>query len=274
MAATRYNGPLDDMDLSDLTGGSAPSNNPPAPPAPPAQPAQNPPAQNPNPFENNNGDGRKRGWGKWVITVAVVAVAIIFVMARWGIPWIQSHLSTPSDPNPNSSQSGDPAGTQNPDPNNQGGENGDDDPDNQGGQNSSKLSVAEQAALLDPWFDGIPDRNWETKTTAELGVDPTTPLGGFAKNFCVVLSDGTVVARGTSETGDSIPTIITDYTVPSEWNGTAVVLAEDDFNTVLLISKLPANTNQELTGAIWHFEASEGTYVYQGKGHTTPPATE
>lgn len=272
MAATRYNGPLDDMDLSDLTGVSAPSNNPPAPPTPPAQPAPQQPAPNPNPSENNNGgDGRRRGWGNWVL-IGVAAVVIAVVMWLWGIPWIQSHLSNPSDPSPSSSQSGDPTGSQSPDPNNS--QNGDDDSDKNGGQNGSKLSVAEQAALLDPWFDGIPERNWETKTTAELGVDPTTPLGSFAKNFCVVLSDGTVIARGTSETGDSIPTIITDYTVPDEWNGTAVVLAEDDFNTVLLISKLPENTNQELTGTIWHFEAAEGTYAYQGKGHTTPPATE
>lgn len=270
MADTRYNGSFENLDLSDLAGGAAPQ---PAPqqPVPPAQPARQQPAQSGDPFEND-GNRQRGGWGKWVI-IAVVAAAFVAVMAIWGIPAIQSHLDSPS--NPDSSQSSTPTGTQDPAPSNsQSGENGNDDPAQSDGQGSATLSVAEQAALLDPWFDGIPEKNWETKTTAELGVDPTTPLGSFVKNFCVVLSDGTVIARGTSETGDSIPTIISDYTVPTEWNGSAVVIAENDFNTVLLVSKLPEDTNQDMSGAIWHFEAAESAYAYVSKGHTTPPAAE
>lgn len=271
MADTRYNGPLDGLDLSDLTGGPAPSNSQPAPqqPVPPAPPTPQQSTQSGSQSENDN-DDRRRGWGKWVITV-VIAAAIALAVWLWVIPAAQARLDTNPSSGSDSSQSGNPTSTQDPAPGNS--QSGGDDGDQSGSQTSTTLSVAEQAALLDPWFD-VPEKNWETKTTAELGVDPTTPLGSFAKNFCVVLSDGTVIARGTSETGDSIPTIISDYTVPSEWNGTAVVIAENDFNTVLIVSKLPENTNQELYGAIWHFEAAEGTYVYSGKGHTTPPATE
>ena len=270
--ATRYNGPLDGLDLSDLTGTPAPSNNPPAPqpnptPAPPAPQ----PAPTGDPFDNNDDGRHGRGWGKWVI-IGVIAVAIIAAMWFWVIPAVQTHLNNPSSP----SQSGEPSSSQSPalSGNQDNDQNGDGDTDDNGGQTDTKLTVAEEAALLDPWFKGIPASNWETKTTAQLGVDTTTPLGSFVKNFAVVLSDGTVVARGTSETGDSVPTIISDYTVPTEWNGTAVVIAENDLNSVLLVSKLPEDTNQSLYGTTWQFAIAEETYVYTGKGHSNPPAAD
>lgn len=274
--STRYTGSFDDLDLSDLTGGPAPSgSNPPAAqqPAPPAQPAPQP-AQTDDPFEYDEDERRGRGWGKWVI-IAAIALAIGVCVWLWVIPAVQTHLNNPSNPDPNPSSSQAPTGSQTPGGNDSqtGDSNGDNDT-NQGGQTGAKLTTAEQAAALDPWFEGIPESNWETKTAAQLGVDTTTPLGYFVKNFAVVLSDGTVVARGTSETGDSIPTIISDYTVPAAWNGTALVMAEDDYNAVLVAVNLPEDTNQKIPGAIWRFDVAEGTYVFQFKGHSNPPATE
>lgn len=266
MANERFTGNIEGVDLSDLMGGTPPprSTSTPQPqPAPPPAPSEQPPAQGGNPFENGNNNRRHRGWGKWVIAIVAVA-AIMFVMVKWGVPFVQQHLNNPaSNPNPNPSQSAqEPSGAQTPAPSGSAQPNESDNPN--GGQTAT-LSVAEQAALLDAWYKDVPESSWVTKTAAELGATTTTPLGQFCARFCVVLADGTVITRGTSETGNSTPTIIADYVVPTEWRNSAIALDNQQINLVLVISQVPTDLSQPITGGIWQWSpaANDGKGAYE-----------
>lgn len=261
----RYTGQFS-IDPSDLAGGM-PAQQP--TPSTSQQPTpQQPPARNDDPSEGS--DNHRRGWGKKAIIVVVV---IGLLVAGWKlVPLIQGVLSKPAE-NPGTTQTGTPSGSQAPASDDNQGDNGSDNAndgsDTNNGQSSTTLTVAEQAAKLDPWFSGIPESNYVTKTAAELGGSTSTPLGQFCAKYCVVLEDGTVITRGILEDGkEAIPTIISDYTVPDDWYGTALALDEVDFNSLLVTSSLPEDLGQEIRGTVWQWSTAEGTYVYLGKGHS------
>lgn len=257
MAIKRFNGNLDNVDLSDLTGGTPTP--PPAPPQPPTpQPA---PAPQPHDDDNNPPHGGRRqrtGWGKWVLIIAAVLV-IVAIAIKWGLPALQSGQSNP-DPNPSTSQ-----GDSSQAPSNTGDNSNDQNPSDQQGSNSTpsgELNVYEQAALLDDWYKDVPQEAWVTKTMADIGAT-NAPIGQFAMSFAVVTEDGTVIIRGFDEQDAKSPIIISDYVVPEQLYKHVLALSTGDPDAVIVIAKVENNLRDQgsATGPVWKWDLASNGYV-------------
>lgn len=231
---------------------------PPTPPTPPASPFDNQPAGQPEAQQQPRHLGRKIVGGVLVV-IGIVAIIVVAVMLwRWAHPAESSPDPNPAPSSSQTSQDGQsgqnsstPNNTQSPDDN-----------------TITERTMAEQAAILDPWFTGIPEANWETKTAAELGGSANSPLGDFCAKFAdyvVVLQDGTVITRGNAENGDKIAIIISDYTVPTDWHNMAVGMDKQKINLALVVpSASPDNSN--LNGSIWQWDNGISGYVYLTSG--------
>lgn len=230
----------------------------------PQQPQSDPASEHGNaqnspfvePFQN---EPRSEGnpWKVFGIIVIVIAVlAIVAALVFWGL-----HRGDGNAPGGTSN----PGTTQQPSNSQQPSSSGDD-------TNNGNLSRAEEAAALDAWFAGIPEEAWLTKTPEELGGSAQTPLGQFCRDICIVLSDGTVVARATTEEGDKAPTIVSGYTVPEEWYGKAVILDRKKISLAMITAQAPTDEGQPLSGSVWEYSAVDGAYNYSGAGTSTGAA--
>ena len=272
----RFNGNFSGIDLSDLTGSaSARPTPPPPPPAPRPAPAapQTPPPTDPfapppsNADNGNNGRRRKGGWGKWVIRGIVFAVVVgilLTVMFKVVIPAVNNKSG--DDTNPSTSQDVNPNPSTTPDNRETPGE----EPSDSGSETLDDQSMTEQAATLAPWFKGVAEDNWLTKTAADLGGSATMPLGQFCgSHLCVVTTDGTVILRGTTEDGAKAAIIVSDYTVPEGWTGKAVALYPDNMDVAVVIDKMPDGDFDQIPGGIWKWDTVSCAYFYSKPGYVT-----
>lgn len=245
---------------SQPTGAPAPV----APPAPPAQPNVNPnpaPAQTGTPFQQ---EPQRNPWKFFGILVIIVAIGfVIFAGVKWGIPALRGS----GDSNP-SGQVGGQTGGQGFGSGNSGNNSGSSDQPTDGNSGDSSASVAEQAVAIDPWYSGIPDSSWLSRTAAELGGNNGLPLGAFAKHFGVVLNDGTVIVRANSENGSKTPITVSGYSVPPEWRNKALVLDKADNGMVLVLDQIPADLSQPqvVSGEVWTWDYDLNTYVWYSTG--------
>lgn len=234
----------------------------------------------PQPSTNNLVADEKRsegGAGKIVFGIFVVVVLIVaaVVVWKWLIPTLRGGPSGPDNPGTvQQGNSGDSNGnvTTNPNPSttpDDGSSDGDADTD----PNATMPSIAEQAAILDNWYAGIPEENWLTKTAKDLGGSPSKPLGEFClSGYALVMGGGEVVTRGANEAGENIAIIIEDYTVPAEWispNGNVVVLDKQSTSLALVTTHVTNQDGEVLSGSIWDWDVSTETYIFAGNGSSS-----
>lgn len=130
--------------------------------------------------------------------------------------------------------------------------------------------VVREAALLDPWFQGLPVDSYVRMTTNELGGDPIVPLGMFCGDYCCVLEDGDIVVRSSSADGSRKLLVISDYAVPEEWYGKAVILDKYNHSAVLVVDCLSADEYACYRGDVWVWSTMHRNYIYFGTGTALP----
>lgn len=138
-------------------------------------------------------------------------------------------------------------------------------------------TLVHQAMSLDPWFDGIPEEDWQVAPAASFRYgDVKRPLGLFCGDFGVVLPDGTVVVRTLSEQGDKVPIAICDYVVPEEWHGMAVLLDRFNPDVVMVVNAISryAGGYASYQGNVWQWDVENHKYVYADTGKSTPYGSE
>lgn len=242
-------------------GASAPPT--PTPPPEPPRPRANDPFDEPRPWpsdETLQQEPSRHTLAK-VIIGAIIVVAIGLLIWKVG-PAIASHFSGGENPGPATSQTGSdnpgtsqqPSNTPTPST-----------PDN------TEPTRAEEAVALDAWFSGIPEETWETKTAADLGGSAAMPIRQFYNgDYCIILKDGTVVTRGTTESGEKVPVIISDYAVPSEWYGKGLFLDRQNTGIVMVVAQIPSDSNVGIKGAVWEWDQTSGAYAFIGNGTSNP----
>lgn len=130
-------------------------------------------------------------------------------------------------------------------------------------------TVVEQAAKLDAWFADASEEDLVVVTMTDIGFNATTPIGEFCEHFCVVLDDGTLVARQLRSDGVKSAVVFSDYDAPEDWYGKAVVLDSQDASLALITDQTVYNYG-EFSGEVWKWSVEDGAYVRYGTGSSEP----
>lgn len=130
--------------------------------------------------------------------------------------------------------------------------------------------VVREVTRLDPWFGGLSVNSYTCMTTNELGGSSTSPLGMFCRDYCCVLKDGTVVTRSNSMDGSRVALVVSDYAVPEEWYGKAVLLDRYNPLVVLVVDCLSIDEYAYYRGDVWVWNDVSQTYFYHGTGSASP----